>query len=613
MGTDLLNDKGLPAAVDAEKAILGAIFLNNDLLAQALSFIERGDFHLDSHRRIFDAMVGLRDSDHPIDAITLPALLKERNELEQVGGVTYLASLIDGVPQTGSVEHYCRIIKYKARERQAITLLNLGITELVDGGEDLGAILQRLQSRLAKIADGGNKRRVITGVYPTLDALFNAHIEEPEQILFGLHRGEVAGLFAVTNYGKTTLLYNTVLSIAAGDTTWPLAPIVPKPRRVLYIDSESPASVSRADLKAMIGGVSDDKTARSNFAIVVDALIKDSPLSLSNADHFNWVIALAKSHKADLVVVDTAASAFELQDENSNAEVTKRVMNPLKRLAREANCAVIFTHHIGKANETQSGEASYKGRGASAFGALSRTIFTIERDVKKGPGYIVLNCAKIKGQPFEPVLLKLNPDTRWFERCSDNPSAKPEPPTAQEIAEFVRKRIEARSAEICEHFKQRAGKRTIEDRINEAERIGLIVKPHQKAPWRFRNGQNGHSSQSGETEAESTDGAFPQSASPIRDCGNAETMTNEHSEEAATVASVAFMITRAQQQQLADLGYRRSQVGQMTPQQAHEIIAAQKVANPPNAHAKELAYCPNCRAEGLLHSHCARCGEFLRG
>ncbi|HEX5735714.1 MAG TPA: DnaB-like helicase N-terminal domain-containing protein [Blastocatellia bacterium] len=559
MERDPLLEKGLPSDVEAEKAVLGAISLNNGLLTQALSYLEKKDFFLDSHSRIFDAMVSLKESGNPIDTVTLPTLLTERNELQQVGGVTYLASLIDGVPQTDNIEHYCRIIKYKASERKAINLLNTSIIELIDGEEQLDTTIQRIQSELAKITASNSKKRAISGVYTTLDALFNAQIDEPEQILFGLHRGEVAGLFAVTNYGKSTLLCNSALSIAAGETIWPLAPLVPKPRRVVYIDSESPASRSKADLQTMIGSISDDKTARENFSIMVDALIKDSPLSLSNADHFNGLIAFAKSRKADLVIVDTAASAFELVDENSNAEITRRVMNPLKRLAREANCAVIFTHHIGKATETQTGEAAYKGRGASAFGALSRTIFTIEKDAKKGPGYIVLNCAKIKGQPFEPVLLKLNTDTRWFEMCSDSPSAKPAPPTAQEIAAFVEKRTEVRTGEICEHFEQRAGRRTIEDRIRDAERLGLIYKANQKAPWRFRNGKEGDSAESAERPTESTDSGFPQSANPIRDCTNAQTGSNGDSQ------------------------------------------------------ASRIGCCPICGRKGERFSNCLKCGEVIRG
>lgn len=406
------------------------------------------------------------------------------------------------------------------------------------------------------LPDSGAKKSAVTGVYMNLNAFFNAKLEEPEQILFGLHRGEVAGLLAVTNYGKSTKLLNDALSLAAGERLWPLASIVPQPRRVLYLDFESPASRAKADMQTMIRGVVNGQEARANFMIVVDAAIKESPLSLSKPDHFKYVMGLAKHQHADLVIIDTAASAFELTDENSNAEVTRRVMNPLKQLAREVNCAVIYSHHIGKSNETQTGEGAYRGRGASAFGALSRTIFTLERDAKKGPEYIVLTCAKIKGQPFEPVLLKLNQQTRWFEPCDEKPEARPQPPTAQEIAEFV-KGHPGTTADLCEHFKERASKRTIEQRIRDAERLGAIFKANQKAPWCFRNGQNGDSPPLDLNQEETIDAGFPQSANPIGDCGNVETFGKGSSFD-------------------------------------------------------ELACCSSCGAAGLLHSHCDRCGEFLR-
>jgi RecA-family ATPase len=379
----------------------------------------------------------------------------------------------------------------------------------------------------AKINADEDKTQATNGVYPTLDYFFNAQFDEPEEILFGVHRGEVASLFAVTNYGKTTLLYNTALSIAAGETILPLAPNVPKPRRVLYVDSETPPSISRADLQTMIRGISDSQTSRQNIAMVIDASFKDSPLNLSDPEHFNRLIRVAKGHKPDLVIIDTAASAFEVMEENSNAEITRKVMNPLKRLAREANCAVIYTHHVGKANETNSGEAAYKGRGASAFGALSRTIFTIEKDAKKGEGYSVLSCAKVKGQRFEPVLLKLNQQTRWFEIDDNGPSPKPKPLTAQEIATFVEKKTEARTAEICEHFKSRAGKRTIEERIRYAAGLNLIFKPNSKAPWRSNNGNRGHFDSDPEVVDDPIEEEFPQSATPIRECGNAETRSDD--------------------------------------------------------------------------------------
>jgi replicative DNA helicase len=517
MTDDHLFENGLPAAISAEKAVLGSIILDNELMNRVEATLELSDFYLDSHRRILAAMKALHKNGCPIDPVTVHALLQERDELEQAGGATYIGSLIDGVPRTDNIEYYCRIIKYQSSKRQALRLLNNAMTSIVDREEDLDAILQSVASGLAKISESRSDGKAISGVYSTLDDFFDAEIEEPEEILFGVHRGEVAAMVAVTNYGKTTLLYNATLSIAAGQIYNPLAPTASKPRRVLYIDSESPAARAQADLKRMLAGIADPQAARENFAVVVDASISGSPLNLGKPDHIKRIVQLAKAHRADLVVIDTAASAFEPQDENSNAEVTRRVMNPLKQLARETNCAVIFTHHIGKATETQTGEGAYRGRGASAFGALARTAFTLERDPKKGREYIILSCPKIKGEPFEPVLLRLNHETRWFEICDEQPEAKPSMPTAEEIADFVEERGEAGTEDIKKHFALRASARTIQLRIELAKNLGLIEKPTKQAPWRMCKAQNGDFSAVSEVVEESSISENVQMCKPYKE------------------------------------------------------------------------------------------------
>jgi len=121
MQREPLSEQDLPSDVNVEKAVLGAIILNNEVLNEAILFLGTLDFYLSSHRLIFGAMVRLGEAGIPIDPVTLPSLLNERNELERVGGFTYLASLIDGVPRTDNIEYYCRIIKYKARGRDVMT------------------------------------------------------------------------------------------------------------------------------------------------------------------------------------------------------------------------------------------------------------------------------------------------------------------------------------------------------------------------------------------------------------------------------------------------------------------------------------------------------------
>src|SRR5689334_24556379 len=108
----------------------------------------------------------------------------------------------------------------------------------------------------------------------------------------------------------------------------------------------------------MVQNLSDEcrKLAEQNFIPLVDYVPDDEPLNLSNEDHLLFVINYAKEKAADLIVIDTVSAAFDLLDENSNAEVKRYVMRPLKRLAREANAAVVFCHHTSKPHESHTGD-----------------------------------------------------------------------------------------------------------------------------------------------------------------------------------------------------------------------------------------------------------------
>jgi hypothetical protein len=230
-----------------------------------------------------------------------------------------------------------------------------------------------------------------------------------------------------------------------------------------------------------------EATINDNLLLMIDAYIDDEPLNLSRSKHFDYLVRTAKQQRIDLLIVDTAASAFELLDENNNAEVTRRVMNPMRRLAREANCAVLFSHHAGKGSEQTSETAAYRGRGASAWGALSRSVFTLERDAARGADYVKLTCVKSKCETFESVLLRLNRETRWFEACDEKPAAAWATLSAADVAEFIATRGRASTSEITKHFASRASERTIKARIKDAEQLQLIAKNDQRRIWKVVN------------------------------------------------------------------------------------------------------------------------------
>src|ERR1700680_3478673 len=100
----------LPASVEAERSILGAILLDSRAYCEAAEDLKPGDFSLDWHRRIYARMVELAESSRPVDLVLLVEEFSRRRELEAIGGPEYVASLVDGVPDRPSIAHYVRIV-----------------------------------------------------------------------------------------------------------------------------------------------------------------------------------------------------------------------------------------------------------------------------------------------------------------------------------------------------------------------------------------------------------------------------------------------------------------------------------------------------------------------
>jgi RecA-family ATPase len=302
---------------------------------------------------------------------------------------------------------------------------------------------------------------------------------EAERILFGLRRGNVGLLLAETHIGKTTLALNLSLTLAT-DRTFP--PFIEKARgglRVMYVDGESTRAELQEDVARMVRDFSQAERARldNNLLIVCDEEVDGELLNLANARHMRAVTEAAQSFKPDLTVVDTMAALFDLEEENSNTEVKRDVMQPLKMLAREANGALLLAHHIGKprGEEGSTGTHAYKGRGASNFGCLARSVVTMAAPNRSDAERVIVALPKAKGYRMKDVVLRLDPQTRWFKVADETP-----PETSNCLREVVALvKGEMKTREIVEAFKGRYSKRAVEDALTEAVKRPFLKKLRQ--------------------------------------------------------------------------------------------------------------------------------------
>ena len=156
--TDPLQfDGGLPASIDAEKTLLGAVLLDNEAWPQIREHLRLDDFYLDSHRRIALGMNELAKDGRVIDIVTLSERLTSRHEIDAVGGVAYLAELTEGLPRRPAIEEYIRICQSKALLRRLMHACSAAIARAADQSETGLGVLGSLQSQIeamgAPVAD----------------------------------------------------------------------------------------------------------------------------------------------------------------------------------------------------------------------------------------------------------------------------------------------------------------------------------------------------------------------------------------------------------------------------------------------------------------------------
>src|ERR1035437_8152042 len=112
---------GAPASLHIEVAVLGAMLLDGVAISDATAKLKAEDFSLDSHQRLYRAMVDLMAKGHGIDSLTVGDELARRRELDSIGGPAYLAYLTEGIPRNFNIESYVRIVKDK-RDRKSTRL-----------------------------------------------------------------------------------------------------------------------------------------------------------------------------------------------------------------------------------------------------------------------------------------------------------------------------------------------------------------------------------------------------------------------------------------------------------------------------------------------------------
>ena len=217
-----------PQDILAEQSVLGAIFIDEGKLVFVREYIEAEDFFKHAHRLIFAAMVALSERNEAIDATTMRNYLANHGDLEAIGGLGYLAEVINSVPTSANAEYYAKIVAEKSNLRKLIERLTDSVNQAYDGADDADTIIANAEKALIDVSEGASRsgfKRIddvlnlnfenlearsqqtsdITGIasgYPALDNMTT-----------GFHEEELIILAARPAVGKTAFALNVAQNI----------------------------------------------------------------------------------------------------------------------------------------------------------------------------------------------------------------------------------------------------------------------------------------------------------------------------------------------------------------------------------------------------------------
>jgi replicative DNA helicase len=223
-------DEPLPHNTEAERAVLGAIIINNNAFYRVIGTIDTDSFFKDHHRRIFSGMRALAEQSRPIDLLTLTDQLLRNGNLKDVGGPAYLSSLVDVVPDIANVEWYANLVRETANKRRLILMGNSVMRAATDVTSTSSEVMTLAEKSLYEIAEGttdkgfvslgaitrtnmgaieqmqSNVGRLVTGL-PTGYDRFN-------EMTSGFQPQDLIILAARPSMGKTSFMMNIAESIA---------------------------------------------------------------------------------------------------------------------------------------------------------------------------------------------------------------------------------------------------------------------------------------------------------------------------------------------------------------------------------------------------------------
>src|SRR5881409_1514566 len=370
---DSILDRPLPSTPDTEKAILGAIILDNSLIAQAVELLKPSDFYVPSHRRIFTAMIALFERGSEINPILIAEELRRENALDSSGGVLFLTNLTYGLPHVTSIVHFAKVVRGKSLLRQLVKTAEKITAEALEEEDEPQNILDHAEHAIFALADERIRQGFEHIKHPAERVLEKAEaVEHRDLVVTGVPTG-FRGLDSLTSgfqkqdfvviaarpsMGKTSLALTLAQHAAIEHKA--VVGIFSLEMSAEALAMRMLCSEASVDAQKFRSGyLSNEEWTRLGKALgkLADARIFiDDTAAISVLEMRSKARRLATEQKQlDMIVVDymQLMSGSARRFESRQQEVSQ-ISRELKSLAKELNVPLVALSQLSRAPEARS-------------------------------------------------------------------------------------------------------------------------------------------------------------------------------------------------------------------------------------------------------------------
>lgn len=360
-------DRLPPQNIEAEQSVLGAILLENEILASVVEMLAPEDFYKDSHKKIFLAMLDLYKKNEPIDLITLTEQLSRKEQIEEIGGASYLSHIVNLVPTSANIKYHSKIVKEKSLLRNLIKTTTEIITTSYDESIEINELLDVAETKIFSLSEKtirGSFVRIDNVVKDTIelvDKLYNkkelitglpSGFTDLDMQTTGFHPGDLVVVGARPGMGKTSFCLNIAAYVGI-EVKVPVALFSLEMSKELIV-LRMICSEAEVDSKSVRSGYH----TKEDYRKLVNAAgrLAEAPIFID--DSFNTVLEMrAKSrrlkaeHGLGLIIVDYLQLMRGEGSYIAREQVISDISRSFKALAKDLKVPIIVISQLNRSCE----------------------------------------------------------------------------------------------------------------------------------------------------------------------------------------------------------------------------------------------------------------------